>query len=208
MVGWFRRLHPPPSGLGPCPSSACFSFPLPCQGCPVWARCVGGLSLPSSFAFPSSCSGWVTLMSFSTPFHVHFLSFHFHFHLIAGTLTVPPCCGKVCVCVNHLKRCKTSITVVPFHLVSYIKYLEQGGNPVSIAGSRMKRAMQRLIRSLINPMYLRLFSNLVSFHCNGAGLSREPLVLFCTVVAIWRSHDRQLSFTLLRGRDGSASNSP
>lgn len=93
-------------------------------------------------------------------------------------------CKHVCVYVNHLKRCKTSITVVPFHLVSYIKYLEQGGNPMSIAGSRTKRAMQRLIRSLIYPMYLRLFSNLVSFHCNGAGLSREPFVLFCTVAII------------------------
>ena len=108
---------PPSSGLGLLPSASAFSFPLPFQGS---ARSglgvlvlVLSLGSSSSFcAFPVLCSCEVTFTSFSFSLHFH-LPFILIFTSSSGTSVCDPAWRGVCVCVEHLNRCKTSTV---FHL--------------------------------------------------------------------------------------------
>ena len=63
-------------------------------------------SLSLCVAFPSSRPGYVTFISFSSSPHLHFPSFSLSFH--CPDLNFSPSCGRVCVCVDHLRRCKPS----------------------------------------------------------------------------------------------------
>ena len=69
----------------------------------------------------------------------------------------------VCVCVNR-PGARTQ------------NFKQQGGNPVSIAGCPTKRAMPRLIRSLINSAYLHQLSDSESLF--------DPLLLRFLLVAV------------------------
>ena len=112
----FRRVRlvqallssPPPLVLFRCPSASAFLFPCLFRVCPFRARCVVLVfSLSLFFCVPLFAS-WLS------NFHLIFIftssSFPFFFIFISSyrALIVPPSCGRVCVCVNHLKRCKTS----------------------------------------------------------------------------------------------------
>ena len=98
---------PPSAGLVPCPSTLRFSFPLPFQGLPAPGQVcrVGVLSfffcVPLFASWLSNCSshfqGHLTFTSPSSSSSPHFPSHH-------------PAKGRVCVCVTHLYRCKTSIS--------------------------------------------------------------------------------------------------
>ena len=112
MSGWFRRFRPsPPSaGLVPCPSTLRFSFPLPFQGLPApgqvlcWCSLLLLLRSPLRVLvkyFSSHLHGHLTFTSPSSSSSPHFPSHH-------------PAKGRVCVCVTHLYRCKTSITCYIF----------------------------------------------------------------------------------------------
>ena len=119
MSGWFRRFRPslPSAGLVPCPSTLRFSFPLPFQGLPAPGQV---------------CRVGVLSFFFCVPLFAFWLSnssSHLHGHLTFTPLSssssphLPrhhPAKGRVCV--THLYRCKTSIT-----LYIYI-YIYAGGH--------------------------------------------------------------------------------
>ena len=90
-------MDPSPSSASPAPfSSACaFSFSLPFQGS-LRARCVsvGVLSFP--LLLRSLFASWLS-------------KFSFIFMFISSSFHCPAAAGRVCVCVYHLYRCKTSI---------------------------------------------------------------------------------------------------
>ena len=99
---------PSSAGLVPFSVGLRFSFPLPFQGCPFWARFHVLVFSPSLFFCVPLFASWLS------NFHLIFIftssSFPFFFIFISwsGALIFPPSCGRGCVCVNHLKRCKTS----------------------------------------------------------------------------------------------------
>ena len=105
------RPSPPSAGLGLFPSASAFSFPLPFQGSPVlgqvcWCWC--SLLVPPllfcvpRLVFPLSNFHLIFIfISSSSPFHPHF-------HFTVRTSVAHPAGRCVCVCVEHLNRCKTS----------------------------------------------------------------------------------------------------
>ena len=110
VSGWFRRFRPsPPSaGLVPCPSTLRFSFPLPFQGLPAPGQVcrVGVLSF--FFCVPLFAS-WLSNFSSHLQGHLTFTS-----PSSSSSPHLPshyPAKGRVCVCVTHLYRCKTSINI-------------------------------------------------------------------------------------------------
>ena len=75
-----------------------FSFSLPFQGLPVWARCVGVGALSFSFSFlrsPSCVPVKPLFISFSSSSHFH-LSFIFTFISFVGALKSLAAAGRVC----------------------------------------------------------------------------------------------------------------
>ena len=115
VVVGFRRVRlvqalpssPSSAGLVPFAVGLRFPFPLPFQGCPLWARFHVLVFSPSLFFCVPLFASWLS------NFHliVIFTSFSFPFLLISShgrDLKFTPSCGRVCVCVDHLKGCKTS----------------------------------------------------------------------------------------------------
>ena len=117
VVVGFRRVRlvqallssPSSAGLVPFSVGLRFSFPLPFQGCPFWARfhvLVFALSLffcvPLFASWLSNFHLIVIFTSFSFPFFFIFIS------LSGPQLPKQPRGSEACVCVDHLKRCKTS----------------------------------------------------------------------------------------------------
>ena len=115
VVVGFRRVRlvqallssPSSAGLVPFSVGLRFSFPLPFQGCPFWARfhvLVFALSLffcvPLSASWLSNFHLIVIFTSFSFPFFFIFIS------LSGPQLPKQPRGSEACV--DHLKRCKTS----------------------------------------------------------------------------------------------------
>ena len=148
VVVGFRRVRlvqallssPSSAGLVPFSVGLRFSFPLPFQGCPFWARfhvLVFALSL--FFCVPLFAS-WLS------NFHliVIFTSSSFPFLFIFISLSGPYCPTllREGVCVDHLKRCKTSNLLddvlqwfsnltLPFWLFHLIFQQKQGGKAFS-----------------------------------------------------------------------------
>ena len=106
-----RPSSPPPLVLVFFRRPPLFPFPLPFQGSPVpgkvcWCWC-SLLVPPLLFCVPRL----VFLLSNFHPIFIFIsLSFpcHPHLHLTAGTSVFDPAWRGVCVCVEHLNRCKTS----------------------------------------------------------------------------------------------------
>ena len=106
-----RPSSPPSACLGVLPSASAFSFPLPFPGSPApgkvcWCWCFL-LVPPLLFCVPRLV---FLLSNFHPIFILISLSFpcHPHLHLTAGTSVFDPAWRGVCVCVEHLNRCKTS----------------------------------------------------------------------------------------------------
>ena len=105
---------PPSAGLVPCPSTLRFSFPLPFQGLPAPGQ-VCRVGVPSFFFCVPLFASWLSNSSSHLHGHLTFIplssspSPHLPWH--------HPAKGRVCVCVTHLYRCKTSIT---FYIYIYI----------------------------------------------------------------------------------------
>ena len=109
VVVGFRRVRlvqallssPSSAGLVPFSVGLRFSFPLPFQGCPFWARFHVLVFAPSLFFCVPLFASWLSnfhLIVIFTILHLIFISLPLHFHLIVGTLmSHPPAGGCVCV---------------------------------------------------------------------------------------------------------------
>ena len=166
-----------------CPVSVClrFSFPLPFQGCPFWARFhVLVFSLSLFFCIPLFAS-WLS------NFHLIFIFISFSFPLFfiiiswSGPYFSPLL--REGVCVNHLNRCKTSFCgIFPgFWFVPNNKL--QGDHPCTMCDGPTKRPQYMWISRLITVTYLPFF------FCDGKRLnprtSMSSICNFCcTAVAI------------------------
>ena len=107
VVVGFRRVRlvqallssPSSAGLVPFSVGLRFSFPLPFQGCPFWARFHVLVFARSLFfcvpLFASWLSNFHLIVIFTSSPHLHFPSSSFSSH--CRDLNVPPSCGRVCV---------------------------------------------------------------------------------------------------------------
>ena len=142
MLGWFRRFRLPLLFF----SLAFSGFSRSGPGVLCWC-----LLLPSSFAFPSSRSGYVNFISFSSSPHFHFLSISFSSHCPDLNFPTLPREG---VCVNHLKRCKTSTFDFILSVLFALFHFKQGDHPCTVSDGPTKRPQYMRISRLITVTYL------------------------------------------------------